>query len=144
MSADERSGVGGGRVRSAGCSCGALTLKVKGEPLRINACSCHQCQRRSGSAFTYTAFFPEAALVSIEGEYKTWRGSSDAGRYQDVSFCPVCGTSVFSRLEALPGAIAIGIGCFNDRDFAAPRQLYWSSKKHHWLRLPDIEEIEAQ
>jgi len=138
-------GEGGGAVRTAACACGALNVTVRGEPAQVNVCSCHQCQRRSGSAFTYTAFFPEAAIVSIEGEHKSWRSSSDAGRWADGYFCPTCGTAVFSRMESMPGDIAIPVGTFADPDFPAPPKFYWSSRKHRWLTLPEgIELLETQ
>ena len=133
------------KVRVAACACGALRVRVRGEPARVNACSCQQCQKRSGSAFTYTAFFPEAAVVGIEGERRTWRGFSDSGRWQDYNFCPTCGVAVFSRMEAAPENIAVAVGAFADRDFPGPPKFYWSSKKHHWLTLPEaIEALETQ
>lgn len=135
----------GGAVRTAACSCGALRVTVMGAPARVNACSCHQCQKRSGSAFTYSAFFSDAAVVSIEGERKSWRTFADSGRFQDWSFCPLCGTTVFSRLEAMPGFLCVAVGCFTDPEFEGPPKFYWSSRKHHWLTLPEaIEALETQ
>jgi hypothetical protein len=135
----------GEKVRVASCSCGALRVRVRGEPASVNICSCHQCQRRSGSAFTYTGFFPEAAVVTIEGEHRTWRSFADSGRWQDTSFCPVCGAAVFGRIQPLPGVIAIGVGCFADQNFPAPPKFMWSSRRHHWLTLPEaIEMLETQ
>jgi hypothetical protein len=133
------------KVRVAACACGTLRVTVRGEPARVNICSCHQCQRRTGSAFSYTAFFAEGAVVAIEGDHRTWRGFADSGRWQDYNFCPICGVSLFSRMESMPGMIAVGAGAFADQDFPAPPKFYWSSKKHHWLALPEgIEALETQ
>jgi hypothetical protein len=135
----------GERARVASCACGALRVTVRGEPARINACSCHHCQRRSGSAFSYSAFFPDAAVVSIEGERRDWRGFADSGRWHDYSFCPACGVMVFFRMEWLPGMIMVAVGCFADQDFPAPPKFYWSSRKHRWLTVPEgIEALETQ
>ena len=135
----------GEKVRVAACACGALRVTLRGEPARINACSCQQCQKRSGSAFSYTAFFPETAVIAIEGERRIWRGVAESGRWQDYSFCPICGVTVFGRLEAMPGTIAVAVGAFADQDFPGPPKFYWSSKKHHWLTLPEaIEALETQ
>jgi hypothetical protein len=98
-----------GYPKTASCACGALTLRATAPPKNVHACCCLNCQRRSGSVYTYTAFFAEAD-VTVSGEPKTWRGDSDAGRYQDTNFCPVCGVTVFSRLEALPGIVAVPVG----------------------------------
>jgi hypothetical protein len=128
----------------AACECGGITVTVTAAPQMVHACSCLDCQRRSGSAFSYSAFFPEAA-VTIGGEPKRWRGSSDAGRWGEANFCPTCGVTVFSRLEALPELVCVAVGCFSDPDFPAPAKLYWNSRRHHWLDLPaGIGRVETQ
>jgi hypothetical protein len=131
--------------KTAACACGGLKVTVSGPPQATHACSCLDCQRRSGSAFSYTAFFSEDA-ARIDGPSHNWRStSSDAGRWSEVHFCPTCGVSVFMRLEALPNTLCVAAGCFADPSFAAPGRLYWSSRRHHWLDLPGgMERIETQ
>ena len=88
--------------KTAACACGGITITVAAAPQMVHACSCLDCLRRSGSAFSYTAFFPEAA-VTIGGEPTRWRDtSSKAGRWSETNFCPTCGVAAFTRLEALP------------------------------------------
>jgi hypothetical protein len=71
--------------------------------------------------------------------------SSEAGRWNEGNFCPTCGVTVFTRLEALPQMVCVPVGCLGDPDFPAPGNLYWSSKRHRWLELPTgIERIETQ
>jgi hypothetical protein len=131
--------------KTAACACGGLKVTVSAPPKFTHACSCLDCQRRSGSAFSYTAFFDEAA-VDIDGQSRAWRNSSsEAGRWSEVHFCPTCGVSVFMRLEALPKIICVAVGCFADPSFAAPGRLHWSSRRHHWLDLPaGIERVDTQ
>ena len=131
--------------KTAACACGRITATVTAAPQMVHACSCLDCQRRSGSAFSYTAFFPETA-VTIGGEPTRWRDtSSKAGRWSETNFCPTCGVAVFTRLEALPGVMCVPVGCFSEPDFPAPAKLYWSSRRHHWLELPSgVEPIETQ
>ena len=125
-----------GYPKTAACACGALTVTVSAPPAGVHACSCLECQRRSGSAFTYTAFFAEAH-VSISGEHRSWRRGSDAGRYHETSFCPVCGCAGFYRLEAWPGVIGVPAGSFADPAFTKPATLYWSERRHQWLVAPE-------
>ena len=133
------------KVRVAACGCGGLKATVIGAPERVNVCSCENCQRRSGSAFSYTAFFPDSAIVAIEGEHRTWRDTAANGNWLDRYFCPVCGVMVFSRLQSMPGQIAIAVGCFSDPDFEAPPKFYWSSRRHKWLTVPPgLEAIDRQ
>jgi len=129
-----------GYPKIASCACGALTLRATAPPKNVHACCCLNCQRRSGSVYTYTAFFAEAD-VTVSGEPKTWRSDSDAGRYQDTNFCPVCGVTVFSRLEALPGIVAVPVGTFADPDFAMPGKLYWTVNRHRWLAAAGSPEL---
>lgn len=124
-------------TRLARCSCGALSVLVAGPPVRINACSCLDCQRRSGSAFSYTAFFPEDAVRRIAGAAATYREARASGRWHDSMFCRDCGVAVFCRLEALPGVIGIAVGTFGEPGFAPPGAFYWTSRRPHWLPLPD-------
>src|SRR4051812_19164189 len=130
--------------KTAACACGGVTVTVAAPPQMVHACACMNCQRSTGSAFSYSAFFPESA-ATIGGEAKCWRRSSDAGRWQESNFCPTCGVTVFTRLEALPDILCVSVGCFGAPDFPGPGRLYWNSKRHHWLELPSgIERVETQ
>jgi hypothetical protein len=130
--------------RAARCICGGLTVTARREPDDVYLCSCAYCQRKSGSAFTYAAIYPEGA-VTISGECRTWRHRGDAGRDLDSNFCPACGASVFFRAEALPGMVGVAVGCFADPDFEKPRRLFWASKRHCWLDLgEDVPLLETQ
>ena len=131
--------------RTAACGCGSLAVRLRGAPLNVHACSCSACQRDSGSAFTYTAFFPESAVVAIEGEYRNWRRITSSGKWTDSSFCPTCGATVFRRWEALPSIFGVRVGCFADPAFEPPAKMYFSSQRYEWLSLPkDVELIETQ
>jgi hypothetical protein len=130
--------------KSAACLCGALRVTASVPPQMVHACSCLDCQRQSGSAFSYSAFFV-ASAVSVEGEFRSWRRTSDSGRWQETDFCATCGGGLVSRLEALPGLVCVPVGCFADPDFQAPGTLYWASKRHRWLDVPAcVETVETQ
>jgi hypothetical protein len=133
-----------GPERVARCACGNLTVTARGAPIDVYLCSCTACQRSTGSAFSYAALFPETA-VEIAGERREYRQHGDSGRAIESYFCPTCGTTVAFRAEGLPGAVGVPVGCFADPDFARPSKLFWASRRHHWLDLPDsIPLIETQ
>ena len=90
-----------GGKRIAQCGCGALTAAVSGDPVAVYGCSCKDCQRKSGSAFSYAAMF-ESAAVAIAGERKTWRRNGDSGRWIDNIFCPTCGSPSASIPRGCP------------------------------------------
>jgi hypothetical protein len=120
------------QIRQASCACGAVRVTAMGTPAVVNICACLDCQKRSASAFTYTAFFPNEA-VQIEGETRSFRTIRAAGRWHEASFCPSCGVSLFSRLEVFPHLTGVSVGCFGDPAFDAPSGFYWASRRHHWL-----------
>jgi hypothetical protein len=131
--------------RTATCGCGSLSVTLDGEPASVHACTCTACQKDSGSAFTYTSFFPESAVVAIEGERRDWRRIASSGRWIESSFCPKCGATVFRHWEALPGIFGVPVGCFADPAFERPAKLYFSSQRHEWLSFPkEVEAIETQ
>jgi hypothetical protein len=135
---------GSSSERTAACACGKLSVTVRGAPADVYLCGCTSCQRRSGSAFTYAALYPEPA-VTIAGEHGTWRQPSEAGRLVDSSFCPTCGVSVFFRGEGLPGLVGVRVGCFAEPGFTKPSRLYWASRKHAWLELgDDVPAVDTQ
>ncbi len=131
-------------VRTAKCGCGNLTATTSAEPLEVFACSCLNCQRESGGAFSYGAVYPEAAVL-IAGERKVWRRSVDSGRWIETEFCPTCGVTVCFRMEAWPEVTGVPAGCFADPEFTKPEKLYWAQRRHSWLDFPDgIELFETQ
>ena len=127
-------------TRTAQCVCGQLSVAVKGEPSGVYACSCVSCQRASGSAFSYAAVYPKSAMT-ISGEHKAYRETANSGRWTEGHFCPTCGANVFSYIEIQPDVAAIAAGCFADATFAPPSALFWASRKHNWLKLPDSTKL---
>ena len=69
--------------RTAACTCGALTVTAVGEPVKISACHCHSCQRRTGSAFSVAVFY-DRDQVTLNGLSTTFTRPGDSG--QNVEF----------------------------------------------------------
>jgi hypothetical protein len=123
--------------RTARCPCGQLSITVSGEPRYAGICSCLQCQRRTGSAFSYNSYWPKANVVAIAGEHVTWRRGSDSGRRIELHICPTCFGTVFWYADYDPELIGIGVGSFADPTFPPPRYAEWGTSKHSWVKLPD-------
>lgn len=127
-------------TRSAQCVCGQLSVAVTGEPSGVYACSCLDCQRASGSAFSYAAIYPRSAMT-ITGEHTAYRSMGNSGRWTEGHFCPACGTTVFSYTEIQPDDAVIAAGCFADASLPPPSMLFWASRRHAWLKLPDTTKL---
>jgi hypothetical protein len=121
-------------MRRATCRCGRLSAECQGEPVRVSVCHCLTCQKRSGSAFAAQARFPEAA-VTIGGEVRMYREVGDSGGAGEFGFCPHCGATVFYRIDAMPGVVAVAIGAFADPTFPAPRFSVYENRKHGWVDI---------
>ena len=87
-------------TRIVRCCCGSLRAEATDEPSLLGVCHCMECQRRTGSAFGVSTYFPKDQ-VRTEGPSKVYVRGSDSGRKVEFHFCPDCGTSVFWYAEVL-------------------------------------------
>ena len=122
--------------RTAHCCCGALRAEVSGDPSLVVACHCEQCQRRTGTAFGVSAYFP-ADQVRLAGPSKVFSRESQAGRKVEMHFCPECGTTVFWEAAFMPGHVGIAVGAFSDPAFPPPTISAWERSKQPWITLAE-------
>ena len=123
------------RSRTASCSCGQLTIEVRGEPLGVGLCHCLACQRRTGSVFAALASF--SAPYEVSGRATEHLRIGDEGARFRFRFCPLCGTTLFHTEEGREGAsVAVAVGAFADPDFPPPRVSVYDCRRHSWVTLP--------
>ena len=123
--------------RTASCACGALSVRVEGEPSAVAVCNCLQCQKRTGSVFGVGAYYPNEQVLEKSGKSQAYERSSDSGRKIVGHFCPICGSTVFWEPEFLKRHTGVAVGCFASPDFPTPGLVAWSASKHDWVRFPD-------
>ena len=122
-------------TRIASCRCGQLRATVIGDPVRVSACHCLNCKKRSGSAFAVQARWP-SAQVQIEGTSKTFVKVADSGNRATFHFCPDCGSDVYYAIDGkFDDLVAIPLGAFDDPYFATPGFSVWEKRKHDWVEL---------
>ncbi|WP_309092593.1 GFA family protein [Phenylobacterium sp.] len=124
--------------RAAACVCGQLRTTLRGEPRRVYACHCLECQATTGSAMAHRAIFPDAAVVERSGEVRRWRRTGSSGGWLEQAFCPTCGTVVWMTAQALTAAISVSVGCFRDPAFPPPVAAHWTVRRPPWLRLAGV------
>ena len=128
-------------LHQGGCLCGAVRYEVEGEPARASVCSCTHCQRRTGSAFGFGAYF-KAEQVHLKGKLESYEHKSDeSGRWLRFEFCPKCGVQVTWTVEALPGMRAVGVGTLDDPRWIKPNRFSWFRSAHSWLQPPEWVEV---
>lgn len=103
-----------------GCLCGKVRLMASGRPYRVGLCHCLDCRKHHGALFHASAIFPQEA-VTIEGETRSF-----AGRH----FCPVCGSSVFSRSG---DEVEVNLGALDAPDQFTPTYESWTIRRESWL-----------
>ncbi len=127
--------------RLASCSCGQLTARVSGEPVRVSICHCLACQRRTGSVFGQQARFRRED-VAVSGESSEYVRVGDSGSRISFRFCPKCGSTVYYEPQGLEEFVAIPVGAFAEPTFPAPRFSVYESRRHSWVVVPaDAEHI---
>src|SRR3569623_573240 len=106
-------------MKTAHCSCGELRIDCEGDPLKVSACHCLECQRRTGSAFGVGVFY-DRTKVAIHGMSTVYTRGGDGGLSVSHHFCLRCGSTVFWYPEKRPHLVAVAIGCFADTAFPGP------------------------
>jgi hypothetical protein len=107
-------------MRTGGCQCGSVRYEVSGEPLRVGICHCTDCRQTSGSAFTFFAIWPRSAF----------RSTSHVATFKGRSFCPNCGSSVFSLT---PTEAEIMVGSLDDAPSGlVPDYELWTPRREDW------------
>ena len=126
-------------THTASCRCGKLKATTTGEPVRVSACHCLDCKKRSGSAFAVQARWPEAQ-VQIEGQSKSWGNVADSGNRITFHFCPECGSDVHYEINGkFDGLVAIPLGALDDPYFLSPKFSVWEERKHDWVAITGDE-----
>ncbi len=102
--------------------------------MRVSACHCLDCQRRSGSAFAVQARF-RSEHVAISGETSEWSRAGDEGGVAHFRFCPTCGSTVFYTADNEPELVAVAVGAFADPEFPAPTRSVYEERQHRWTGI---------
>jgi hypothetical protein len=111
-----------------------LRARCEGEPVRVSVCHCLECKKRSGSAFSAQARWPDER-VSLSGDPREWSHVGESGRSATFRFCATCGGTIAYVIDALPGLTAIPLGAFADPQFPQPAYSVYESRKHAWVAI---------
>jgi hypothetical protein len=131
-------------THEGGCLCGAVRYRVTDAPARTTVCHCTFCQRRTGSAFGFMAYFKQEHVEIMSGTLKTYEHRSDeSNRSLRIEFCPNCGTTVAMSVETLPGAQGIAGGTFDDPSWLQVQRHTWLRSAQSWIVVPPgVEQFE--
>lgn len=76
-----------------GCLCGAVRIRIDGEPIVGFYCHCPDCRAAHGAAYIGVALYPSSAVEVTAGDVATFTIES-----LPRGFCARCGTRLFARV----------------------------------------------
>lgn len=118
-----------------GCQCRSIRYLFDGEPLMTYACHCHDCQRRTGSAFS-EGILISADQISVEGKLSAWQRRSDAGVEKTRHSCASCGNIIYGTADSMPGLMLLQAGTLDDTSAVHPEVHMWLQSAQRWVMLP--------
>jgi hypothetical protein len=125
-------------VREGGCGCGHVRYRVEGEPIFVNNCHCHLCQRQTGSTSVVNAFFESERVTLLEGALTDHMVAAGSGGSHVIRRCAQCGTAIWSHYPRL-GALGTGlrVGTLDDPGAWQPDAVIFTESKMPWVALPE-------
>jgi hypothetical protein len=124
-------------IHEGGCLCGRIRYGVTDNPLRVSACHCTFCQRRTGGAFSIHAFFDAQNTESTDEGLTTYEQRSDESNlWLRFHFCNRCATTFMLPLEKFPELRIITGFTFDDPNWTGIDRHVWTRSAQHWVVLP--------
>lgn len=103
------------KCHEGGCLCGGVRYATDAEPNAVHVCSCHFCQRSTGSNFMVEPLFSRSNHAVIHGTPATFDlPSGGSGKNIRIHFCSRCGTKLFQEFERFPDLIGVYAGTYDD------------------------------
>jgi hypothetical protein len=119
---------------TGGCLCGAIRYESVAEPMFQFACHCRDCQITSGGAPTLGIVVPKAALTVTKGAPRTHWVTGESGAKVGRSFCPDCGTPLFSEPTGIGEIAVIKVGSLDDPARFEVQADLWMKSARPWHR----------
>jgi len=119
---------------SGGCLCGAVRYEGECEPQLMGDCYCVDCRKSSGTAHCSHMGVPLEAMT-LSGEVSSFDKPADSGNIVSRSFCPNCGSAVFSTNSGMVGFLFIRASSLDDPEIYSPQLSVFTSSSPTWGRI---------
>lgn len=126
------------------CHCGHVKYQAEVDPDEVVICHCTDCQRLTGSAYRVTVRTPTSSLRLTANPPKVYTKYGDNGRPRLQSFCPECGSPLFTTGDGEHATTTgIRVGTINQRRELKPSRQIWCRSALPWINdigsLPGVE-----
>ena len=129
---------------TGGCLCGAVRFESAAPPIVTRVCWCRLCQYLGAGSGTVNACFKTEGFTT-RGVTHDYSSVADSGNVTHRSFCPSCGTPMFSTAEVRPHLIFVRAGTLDDPEVARPAMTIWTGQAPSWACFaPDLPRVERQ
>lgn len=126
------------------CHCGAIRYSAEIDPARVTICHCTDCQKLTGTAYRVSVGTRRENFVLEHGTPKVYIKTADSGAERAQSFCPECGSPLFTYDLATPDTYGLRVGCIDQRRQLVPSKQIWCRSALPWAMdiaaLPRREE----
>ncbi|MDB5792219.1 MAG: hypothetical protein JWQ80_2243 [Massilia sp.] len=119
---------------SGGCACGSIRYTGAREPLAMINCHCTDCQLSSGAPFA-SGIVVMTADLQVSGTPKTYAVRGNSGGRVTRSFCPGCGTPLFTHSEANAQFTSIRFPSLDDAADFKPMLDIHTASAQQWVCL---------
>jgi len=128
-----------------GCHCGQIRYEAQIDPLTVTVCHCTDCQTLSGSAFRTAVPVTKENFRLLSGQLKAYTKTAESGNRRLQTFCPECGTPIYSAGPGHTGVFYIRVGTSRQRSQLRPQLQIWSRSAQNWVtELAAVKRLEKQ
>jgi hypothetical protein len=126
------------------CFCGAIRFRRDTPPVANRACWCRDCQFLSSGNASINLIFPKSRLT-LSGTPAHYESTADSGNVMRRSFCPTCGTPLFSESSGRPDYFVVRAGVLDEPNLGRPASIVWTASAPAWSPLdPDLPSAAGQ
>ncbi|RYP70263.1 hypothetical protein DL771_005566 [Monosporascus sp. 5C6A] len=124
--------------RTGSCLCGAIKVRIQGQPHRTNLCHCSSCQKATGVVFASMAAFKSDDVTYTASDPSLLRTYDDtspgSGGVLERSFCGRCGSCVRVVSQQDPESTIVPQGIIDgNKDDLWPRIEFYCVRRAGWL-----------
>jgi hypothetical protein len=129
------------------CHCGFITIEGEADPERVSICHCTDCQTGTGSAFRVSVPVPGSSFKITGKPTEYLKTTSDSGNPRVQTFCPRCGTPIYSTSpgEGVQDIYIVRVGILRQRDQLPPKRQIWFRSARPWVtHLGEVAQVQKQ
>jgi hypothetical protein len=109
-------------------------------PLLAFVCHCHDCQTRTGSAFSLTLVI-RTADFRHDGAVEPLGRTTRSGREVEHGYCALCRTPMFAHALVAPDFMSLRAGTLDDAAWVSPIVQTFVDSAIPWAVIPGVRAV---